>query len=95
MYISGNFDVPFSATILEILGSQESRGYIVLEISSFMTHATKSFQPDYTIFTNFKPDHQNWHRDLQEYLDAKMNLVHATTKKTIINQQVIGFAEEK
>lgn len=64
---------------------------IVLEVSSFMTHAIKAFQSDYTIFTNLKPDHLNWHRDLQEYLDAKMNLVHQTTRMSIINHEVLEF----
>lgn len=56
-----------------------------------MTHAIKTFQSDYTIFTNLKSDHLNWHHDLQEYLDAKMNLVHHTMRTSIINQEVLEF----
>ncbi len=91
IYLSGNFDIPFSATVLEILEKQENRWIIVLEVSSFMTHAIKTFQSDYTIFTNLKSDHLNWHHDLQEYLDAKMNLVHHTMRTSIINQEVLEF----
>lgn len=95
VYLSGNFDIPFSATVLEILTKWEKRGYIVLEVSSFMTHAIRNFTSDYTIFTNLKSDHLNWHRDLSEYVNAKMNLVHHTSRKTIFNAQILDFIKEK
>lgn len=57
-----------------------------------MSYAIKHYQSDYAIFTNLKPDHLNWHKNLQEYLDAKMNLIHHTKKMSIVNQQVIDFA---
>lgn len=71
-----------------------------MEISSFMSYSIgKSslppFRPNYSIFTNFKVDHLNWHRDLQEYLDAKMNLFHHTKQKSLINAQIFDFAREK
>lgn len=128
VYLSGNFDIPFSATVLDILEKKEKKGIIVIEISSFMSHwlgggmagwrdsrvAGKRklpansttlpihhasnpphFHSDYTIFTNLKSDHLNWHRDLQEYLDAKMNLVKHTKKKSILNEEVLEFVREK
>jgi len=95
VYLSGNFDIPFSATVLDILKKWEKKGIIVIEISSFMSYWIKSFQSTYTIFTNLKSDHLNWHKDLQEYLDAKMNLVKHTIKKSIINSQIFDFILEK
>lgn len=95
VYLSGNFEIPLSETITEILEHNEKRGSIVVEISSFMSHAIKKFAPDYTIFTNLKVDHLNWHRDLQEYLDAKMNLVHATKKMSVFHTEILDFAKEK
>ncbi|MDD2693505.1 MAG: UDP-N-acetylmuramoyl-L-alanine--D-glutamate ligase [Candidatus Gracilibacteria bacterium] len=95
VYLSGNFDIPFSATVREILESGEKKGIIVVEMSSFMTYAIRTFQSTYTIFTNLKSDHLNWHRDLQEYIDAKMNLVKHTVKKSILNAQILEFAREK
>jgi UDP-N-acetylmuramoylalanine-D-glutamate ligase len=56
-----------------------------------MSYAIKHYQSDYSIFTNLKPDHLNWHKDLQEYLDAKMNLIHRTSKVPIVNKQIIDF----
>ncbi len=49
---------------------------------------------DYSIFTNFRPDHLNWHSDLQDYLDAKMRILHATKKTSIVNQQIIDYARD-
>jgi UDP-N-acetylmuramoylalanine--D-glutamate ligase len=92
VYLSGNFDIPFSATVLDILKKCEKKGIVVLEVSSFMAYSLEKFTPDYSIFTNFKPDHLNWHRDLQDYLDAKMHIVTRTKKKAIVNQQIIDFA---
>lgn len=94
VYLSGNFEIPFSATVLDILKKWEKRGVIVVEISSFMSYAIKKYTSDYTIFTNLKSDHLNWHRDLQEYADAKMNLCRHTSKRSILNQEIFQFASE-
>ncbi len=59
-----------------------------------MSFAIEKYSSDYSIFTNLKSDHLNWHKDLQEYIDAKMNLMSHTTKRSIINKQVIQFARE-
>lgn len=95
VYISGNFDIPFSSTVLEILKKWEKKGIIVVEISSFMSYWIHSFRSTYTIFTNLKSDHLNWHSNLQEYFDAKMNLIKFTTKKSIFNYQILDFVKEK
>jgi UDP-N-acetylmuramoylalanine-D-glutamate ligase len=59
-----------------------------------MAFSLNKYKSDYSIFTNFKPDHLNWHNDLQDYLDAKMNLIQRTKYKAIINQQIISFGQE-
>ncbi|MFZ2337628.1 MAG: Mur ligase family protein [Patescibacteria group bacterium] len=67
---------------------------MVLEVSSFMSHIIREFQSDYSIFTNFKTDHQNWHTDMQEYLDAKMHIIERIKRVAVVNSQVIDFAHE-
>ncbi len=59
-----------------------------------MSFAIEKYVSDYSIFTNLKSDHLNWHKDLQEYMDAKVNLMSHTTKRSIINEQVMEFARE-
>lgn len=99
VYFSGNFDIPFSVTVLDILKKGIKKGIIVVEVSSFMAYGLCGmdqwgFMADYSIFTNFKPDHLNWHSDLQDYLDAKMRILHATKKTSIVNQQIIDYARD-
>ncbi len=94
IYLSGNFDIPFSATVVDILQKWKKNWIIVVEISSFMSFAIKKYQSDYSIFTNFKPDHLNWHTSLQSYLDAKMNLMKHTTQYCIMNEQITQFVSE-
>ena len=108
VYLSGNFDMPFSETVCDMLASEVTRWYIVLEISSFMSYGIgmnpmfshekwvrkECFHTDYSIFTNFERDHQNWHTDMQEYLDAKMNLMHHTTKTIVANTQIVTRSKE-
>lgn len=94
VYISWNFDIPFSSTVLEILKKWQKKWYIVLEVSSFMSYGIREFQTDYSIFTNFRTDHLNWHKDLQDYFDAKMRLMLHTKKAAVINTQVLDFARE-
>lgn len=99
-YISGNFENPLSATVRDILEKWQETGDIVIEVSSFMAYwigrsHMPAFSPHYTIITNLKSDHLNWHHDLQEYVDAKMNLASRTQKKVIMYNQIEGFAYEK
>jgi UDP-N-acetylmuramoylalanine--D-glutamate ligase len=94
VYLSGNFDIPFSATLTEILKKWEKKWIIAIEVSSFMAHSLHVFSPDYAIFTNFRGDHLNWHKWLQDYLDAKMHIVERTKKVAVMNQQILDFARE-
>lgn len=94
VYLSGNFDTPFSETITQILEKKQKRWYIVIEVSSFMSYSLHLFRADYSVFTNFKPDHLNWHKDLQDYLDAKMNLIARTKITSVLNQQILIFADK-
>ena len=46
----------------------------VVELSSFqLTGMTKS--PHVAVITNVAPNHLDWHTDMQEYVDAKFNLI--------------------
>ena len=50
------------------------RNQPVSELSSFqLTMMTKS--PKVAVVTNVAPNHLDWHTDMQEYIDAKRNLV--------------------
>lgn len=53
------------------IGSDE---YMVLELSSFQLH-TMSQSPDIAVVTNITPNHLDVHKDYQEYIDAKKNIM--------------------
>jgi len=94
VFLSGNFEIPFCETVQTIREKGLKTGYIVLEISSFMSYNIESFQSTHSIFTNFETDHLNWHPDLQDYFDAKMRLFKNTTGVSCINAQVFAKAKE-
>lgn len=94
VFLSGNFDIPFGETVRTIREKGLKHGYIVLEVSSFMSYNIKTFQSTHSIFTNFETDHLNWHPDLQDYFDAKIRLFEHTTGTSCINEQVFARAKE-
>lgn len=67
----------------------------VVELSSFqLTQMTQS--PHVAIVTNVAPNHLDWHTDMQEYIDAKRNLVahQKTTDRAVLNhdnETTLGF----
>ena len=46
----------------------------VVELSSFQLTGMRQ-SPQVAVVTNVAPNHLDWHTDMQEYIDAKMNLV--------------------
>lgn len=94
VFLSGNFETPFAETVRIIQERKLKKGYIVLEVSSFMAYNIRTFRSTHSIFTNFETDHLNWHPDLQDYFDAKMRLFQHTTGISCINEQVFSRAEE-
>ncbi len=83
VYLGGNFGTPLADILLEIQEKWEKEGHIVLEVSSFMAYHIRSFYAHNTILTNLHPDHLDWHQDLSEYYNAKLNLL-AHTKNSIL-----------
>ncbi len=48
--------------------------YAVIELSSFQL-MKMSVSPDIAVITNVSPNHLDWHRNMDEYIDAKYNIV--------------------
>lgn len=70
----------------------------VVELSSFqLTNMIQS--PHVAIVTNVAPNHLDWHTDMQEYIDAKRNLIaHQSTNDRAVlnrdNETTLGYAEQ-
>ncbi|MBO8431601.1 UDP-N-acetylmuramoyl-L-alanine--D-glutamate ligase, partial [Spirochaetes bacterium] len=48
--------------------------YFVCECSSFQLEYSPSFQPQISVWTNFTPDHIDWHKGLDNYFKAKARI---------------------
>jgi UDP-N-acetylmuramoylalanine--D-glutamate ligase len=70
VHLSGNIGKP----CLELLDVLDSDSWIVLELSSFqLMDLNKS--PDIAVVLNITVDHLDWHKDTEEYVSAKRNIV--------------------
>ena len=48
--------------------------FFVCECSSFQLEYSNAFQPQISVFTNFTPDHIDWHNGLENYFKAKAKI---------------------
>jgi len=66
--VCGNIGVPPSSLI------NEKHDYLVCEVSSFQAEMTSEFKAKIACWTNFTPDHIDWHGGLENYFKAKAKL---------------------
>lgn len=82
VHLGGNIGRPLLPVIEEISDEHTA----VTELSSFqLTMMTQS--PKVAVVTNVAPNHLDWHTDMQEYIDAKKNLVahQHPTDRAVLN----------
>lgn len=66
--VCGNIGVPPTSLI------NENHDFLVLEISSYQAQMTDKFKAKITCWTNFTPDHIDWHEGLENYFKAKAKI---------------------
>lgn len=64
----GNIGVPPTSLI------DEKHDFLVCEVSSFQAEMTENFRAKIACWTNFTPDHIDWHEGLDNYFKAKAKL---------------------
>lgn len=70
VHLGGNIGKPLLPEIFDI----SPEDYAVVELSSFqLISMTKS--PEIAVVTNISPNHLDVHKDMQEYIEAKKNIV--------------------
>lgn len=92
VHLGGNIGCPMLPKIHDVTDEDVA----VVELSSFqLTMMTQS--PRVAVVTNVAPNHLDWHTDMQEYIDAKRNLVaHQTAADRAVlnadNEHTVAFA---
>jgi len=82
VWLGGNIGNPL---LCDAKNMKES-DFVVLELSSFQLHTMKK-SPSIAVITNITPNHLDMHKDYQEYIDAKKNIMLHQSKedKLIVN----------
>lgn len=78
VFLVGNIGNP----PLAILKNTDSKSVAVLELSSFQLIDLKK-SPNISVVLNITSDHMDWHKDQEEYINAKKNIVKYQGTKDI------------
>ncbi len=70
VHLGGNIGKP----LLPEIESVKDDDYAVVELSSFQL-ITMRKSPDIAVVTNLAPNHLDWHKDMDEYIESKKNLI--------------------
>jgi UDP-N-acetylmuramoylalanine--D-glutamate ligase len=84
VYLSGNIGKPY----LELLPKLNENSLVVMEMSSFQLIDMR-VSPHISVVLNITEDHMDWHKDREEYLDAKRNIVRFQKQNdfAVINEE--------
>lgn len=84
VYLAGNIGKPY----LALLPLIHHTSYITLELSSFQLIDLKS-SPHIAVVLNVTSDHLDWHKNQEEYVNAKKNIVRfqKPTDYAVINEE--------
>ena len=92
-HVGGNIGAP----LLPVIDSINPEDLVVLELSSFQLQTMKK-SPQKAVVTNITPNHLDYHKDYQEYIDAKMNLLSHQKKDNLavlnLDNEVTAKAKE-
>lgn len=94
VHLGGNIGTP----LLPRIDEMKPEDIVVAELSSFQLISMRR-SPDIAVVTNVTPNHLDMHRDMQEYVEAKKNiLLHQNAfSRTVLNADneiTAGFAGE-
>lgn len=92
VFVGGNIGSPLADFVVE----GGSADVLVLEVSSFQAQCLNTFKPDVAVLLNFSPNHLDWHTDMREYLEAKLNLFARMDKSglAVLPEEMRGELED-
>ncbi len=74
-FLCGNIGNPWISEVEQM----DSGDTVVIEISSFQLQHCLNFRPAAALLLNLSPNHQDWHKDMSEYVEAKLRIFQAQT----------------
>lgn len=85
----GNIGIPASDLV-----DEEGLDWLVCEASSFQLEMTKYYQSFISVWTNFTPDHVDWHQGLENYFSAKAKAFKYATVSVLNarDEKLVEFA---
>jgi len=91
--VCGNIGVPPTSLI------DEKHDFLVCEVSSYQAEMTEDFKAKIACWTNFTPDHIDWHGGLENYFNAKAKLFKGkqAPEYSILNakdSKLLNFAKQ-
>lgn len=94
VHVGGNIGTP----LMPRLEQMRPEDAVVAELSSFQLISMRR-SPDVAVVTNVSPNHLDMHKDMQEYIDAKKNIIlHQNAFSRAVlnadNEITAGFAAE-
>lgn len=81
VFTGGNIGEPLLYK-LDTIGKDDRA---VMELSSFQLMRVKK-APMYAAITNISPNHLDWHTGMDEYIQAKMNIIGENTRRFVTNK---------
>jgi len=80
-YVGGNIGAP----LLPRVGKMNPGDLAVVELSSFQLMSMK-ISPEFSAITNITPNHLDWHKSMEEYTAAKLNICsHPGCRRLVVN----------
>ena len=81
-WLGGNIGKPLLSEVENMTGDD----YAILELSSFQLHTMKC-SPEIGVITNLSPNHLDWHKGYNEYIEAKTNIFNfmARDNRLVLN----------
>ena len=73
--LAGNVGTAFSDIVIKDLETMPPDRIYILEISSFQMEHIVHFKPFISVFLNITPDHLDRYSGMDEYIQAKMNMI--------------------
>ncbi len=74
VFLGGNIGTPLSEYVLSVANGHQRADVLVLELSSFQLQTCTTFRPHVAVLLNISENHLDYHKDMQEYVDAKMRI---------------------